>query len=128
MQNQAVEVLYRVRDKIDKHWIKKTLAINKYGHGVPPTDSEACAWCAVGALDCEARDVPQAVREKLEQLLAKQAELMIGQLPNWLKENRRTIEFYNDTYLTTKEDMLAMIDKAIAQATQTTETVTNVER
>ena len=88
------KVLVKARSLIEKGWTQKALARDAHGEKVHPKDPNACEWCATGAL--------RAVLVNISDY----SDLLTSQAPS-------DIILFNDNTNTTKEDILAVFDKAI---------------
>ena len=93
------DVLVKARSLVEKGWTQGVAARNDYGYHVEPTDSDACYWCATGAI--------QAVLPK-DVLFSDYCDLLASEAPY-------DIVLFNDDADTTKEDILKVYDKAIAR-------------
>jgi hypothetical protein len=102
---EVVEKLQEARALIERGWCKFASAKTAHGNHVDPTSEYAVSWCAYGAITRVEPDSNEAFV----------ALLMRLELPaEWDDEN--AIGDYNDDVRTTKEDILALFDRAIAKA------------
>lgn len=93
------EILIAAKANIEKGWCQGVPAIDAYGNPVLPGAESACAFCILGALRraggfTGAVDARNAIAELVPH----------GLVANW-----------NDTAGRTKEEVLALFDKAIAR-------------
>jgi len=102
------EVLVKARELVEKGWTKGAMARNKYRHRVQFDSLCAVKFCAIGAISRSAKDRPSD-QEKLD-ISARKAIRKINELDS--------ISVFNDSDDTTKADVLAAFDKAIAYASE----------
>ena len=93
------EVLVKAKALVEKGWTQEVSARDDYGYHVEPTDSNACYWCATGALQAV---LPRNV------LFSDYCDLLTREAPC-------DIILFNDDADTTKEDILKVYDEAIAR-------------
>lgn len=115
MKSLQLETLHRIRDKIANHWIKGDYARDASGDDVDTTSPKACTWCLVGAIESETLGSKRPYFEDTntkDTLYYKTKKLItdVAQVVN--------LESYNDKSTTTKEDILAIVDKAIASCVE----------
>ena len=91
--------LIKARALIEKGWTQGAFAKDKYGETVGTTDPTASQWCATGALMA---------------IVGTRARYSycVKLLDQILQEG---IIIFNDSPCRTKEDILALYDKAIAE-------------
>ncbi len=95
------ELLLQARAKIEKGWCKGAEAKDEGGRSVPPDSAEAVAFCIFGA-------TPGAALPPLRTAL----RVRLGR-PPW---DPASLADYNDGPWRTKEEILALVDKAITLA------------
>ena len=91
--------LIKARALIEKGWAQGAFAKDKYGETVGTTDPTACQWCATGAL------MAIVGKEARYSYCVKLLEEILQQ----------SIIIFNDSRCRTKEEVLALYDKAIAE-------------
>ena len=101
----TLDVLKAARAKLAQGWTQEMLARDWQGAEVPSHSDEALCWCMVGAIHA----VTQSEEERNAALL--QLELSLGQ-----GELCECVTEFNDDDGTTIEDVLALCDRAIAEA------------
>jgi hypothetical protein len=93
------DVLITARARCEKGWCQKAAAVDAEGNRVDTVSDEAVAWCMLGGMvECD-YDTWDPARNLL-------MEFLDGQY----------ISQFNDTPGRTKEEVLAIFDKAIAAA------------
>lgn len=97
----TLDVLKAARAKLAQGWTQEMLARDWQGAEVPSHSDEALCWCAVGAVYA----VTQSEEERDAAL--NQLALSLG---------HGDIENFNDRDDTTQADVLALYDRAIAEA------------
>lgn len=96
----VAESLYGIREIIKKGWCQGVSALDSDGNEVHPYSGFAVEWCLSGAIECylhspsEALDVTYALRSA--------GEIVLEDISLWNDDERRT-----------KEEVIALIDKAI---------------
>lgn len=109
------EILKQARDLIGTpgKWCKKTMARNQEGNGVANWDTNACAWCAVGAClrVCGDSTNSQVFVSKtpIYSFLCKAMEKKYGLLADTLAE-------FNDLPKTTHDMIMGLFNDAIQLA------------
>lgn len=109
----TIPMLQRIRATIEKGWCRGELARDKKWAKVDITSPEACTWCAEGAIALECMRERSAVWNKYCDAVCLALRPFI---PDIFKN--RGLFRYNDSTTTTKEDILALFDKAINQLEQ----------
>lgn len=100
------EFLTRLRARIDTAWTKGTWGKNKEGRTVLAMAEDACQWCLEGAVQKECGTAGDSVIHEFSTFISPF-------LPPHRSNNNRLFDFNDDTH-TKKEDVLKVIDKAIA--------------
>jgi hypothetical protein len=98
--NTPKEILIAARAKIEEGWCRKSYARDRQGNTVYSGNPAASSWCMAGAVAAAANNEELALREPFRLL-----DEVIG--------NGGNIEAYNDAPERTKEEVLAIFDKAI---------------
>jgi hypothetical protein len=98
----AAEVLRAARARVEQGWTRGGCAVDRNGDPVGATNDTAVCWCAFGAI--MATDLGVAGADAV----AAFGRVISG-----------NIVAFNDDPSTTKEDVLAAFDKAIALAEET---------
>lgn len=98
-------LLQNTRALIVRGWNQGTFAQNAKGEAVTSGDPEACSWCLIGALGTAAKDHETAF-DRAYDILRKLMPIGSYSLSLW-----------NDLPGRTQADVLALIDRAIAQMT-----------
>lgn len=107
------KILTRIRNRLDQGFCQKYMAVNANGLEVDSLDSTAERWCMLGAIEKEIY-----------------SDLYLSEYPDTNKVNYNTVRSYianqidysvgihtwNDSH--TKEEVLALLDKVIAEAPQ----------
>ena len=97
-----IQTLQKLREKIIAGWTQCTSARNSLGLPVEMDSPEACQFCIMGGLDAVTGD---------DYTVWKQALLFLNEaLPT---DFYGTVISYNDTPSRTKEEMVALVDRAI---------------
>lgn len=117
MQSLTLEILYKVREKLAKHWTKGAYARANDGVTVPSTSTAACSWCMVGAIQsvCYGQDEPTTA-EGIIRLIADKKDYYAS---------KSKITSYNDRLATTNQDVLAWIDRTIQKVKETENAIPN---
>jgi hypothetical protein len=103
MDNEIKDALFKVRSKIEQGWTRKTFARNFEGMPVSLCSSDACEFCLVGAIF---KVTALSKFGLLSDVMgAVGAACGHGSLIIW-----------NDSPNRTKEEVLAVVDKAIVNA------------
>jgi hypothetical protein len=102
---KTVQVLERVRARVASGWCQRAWARDEDGNPLQEESNPlACRWCLGGALALEGNDVSgDSACALLERLIRDRHEA-------------DTIVGYNDRHGRTKEDVLQLIDQALAFA------------
>ena len=95
-------VLTRALKRIKKGWCQENYAIDKNGEDVDPCGDKAVAWCALGAIDSIIPNEFSIINDCEKTLLSM------------IKGN--SISHWNDAKKRTKEEVVALFEKAIAKA------------
>ena len=86
--------------KNKEHWCKEDLAQDKEGRSVDVCDEDAHSWCILGA-------VTKVFNYSYEY------ESAISALKSQLPPDYKSIDEYNDHFMTTHQDILDLFDDAI---------------
>lgn len=103
------EFLTKVRARLEKGWTKGAFARDKTEKDVPVSYSQdACSWCMEGAIITE--------RNKLRDYAPYCDSVLQKTLNPFLPAEYKNMRFarFNDAPETSKEDVLAVFDSAIA--------------
>jgi hypothetical protein len=103
---QLIQDLKATRSNIEKGWIKGAFAQKLDGEACESINPEACCFCLAGAAINATRD--ELLSEKRWYALGKALESVIG----------GSIITFNDGDGRTLEEILAVIDQAIEEATK----------
>lgn len=103
----VLEALRGGRERILRGWTKGDYARDAAGTNVAADDPTATCWCAVGAVDAAAGDANVA-------FLAGNV-LATGLQGPWA---RLCVTTFNDAPTTTRDDVVALFDHAIAEASR----------
>jgi hypothetical protein len=98
------EILVLAKEKISKpeNWTKSASARNKNGEDTYPTNSDAVCFCSIGAIQSVSKYTGDEAIDILRRVL----------YPN----NWYGVAAFNDSHLTTHEDVMKAFDKAIEAA------------
>lgn len=105
------EILLKARTYIEKGWTQASHAKNSEGRHVPPTHPNAVCWCLEGAVVAQ-RETGVSLDDFILAMVA-----LADQIP---MESRRSgtvgeqVTFFNDNGITTQQEALEWLDKAIA--------------
>jgi hypothetical protein len=91
------KILEKVRKKLENGWCQGHLALDEQGRDVFPWDEKAICWCLYGAIESERKNVVD-----------------VAQFIRWLI-NYQLIEEWNDAPSRTQEEVLSLLDIAIAR-------------
>ena len=108
-------LLVEARDAIRSGWTKFAPARNKAGKRVDILDGSATCWCLTGSLDrvyFQDPDTHWGGPDELHPLRVAH-ELLVRFVPKTEYGIVATLADYNDLPSTTREDVIAMFDKAI---------------
>lgn len=108
------EYLSAAKALIEASWCKGSYAKIAKGEGTNARDPEATTFCAIGAA------IRVNASRKLNDTQIAAETLLIEALPAEWKES--CVEDYNDYHETTKEDIVALYDRAIV-ASKCTEAI-----
>lgn len=97
----ALRGLGEVRARIEKGWCQGEWALDAHGATTYEGSQRAASWCLSGA--CANVACEQGVRRILSRVV-------------WPESGTTSLVHFNDHVATCKEDVLAVIDKAIARA------------
>lgn len=120
------KVLRVARDVLArKGWAQGYLALGSHGGIISPLDPKACRFCAVGALEYSLEKffdsgwcrISATALERREEVFGDARRLLFEMVPK-ADEVYGCLEHYNDHCRTTKEDILALFDRAIERAEQ----------
>jgi len=114
--DQTMTILTKAREKIALGWCQEVYARDAKGKSVISNDVSACRWCVVGALSIAVEDCSHLFPEMLEFLSRFLPSAVSG-------EGESGLGNYNDARTTTQQDILALLDRAIAVAKKTEVTV-----
>ena len=106
------EILEQARALIERGWTQGTAARNSNGDHVSATSRHACEWCATGALYAIYETIPNWRDNRRTD---EAAILIRAAIPKGSNDFHETIVSFNDAIETTKADMLAVFDEAIAR-------------
>lgn len=105
----SIELLTQTKSLIANpdNWIKKNNAISATGRKVKPTSNRACKYCVLGALDRVSALNGFSYSDRNE---------AIYRLENEVKQvsDFRCVHWYNDAPKTRHNDVIAILDNAIA--------------
>lgn len=109
------EILTRAADLIapENAWAQGDLAFNQYGEFVYPDSTDACRWCAAGAIDASA--------EEGGALAAKRELIRFLGLPTVAKDDaypERAIGIWNDNIHRTQPEVVSALRAAAELAKQ----------
>jgi hypothetical protein len=107
----AKKVLTKTRELLSKEgaWGQHAFAYDKSDERIPWDDRRACCWCLEGGIKVSARRCAASRRHYNEALdLVKEEIVTLGFFGS--------VQGWNDRRDTTKEIVLAVIDRAIAKA------------
>lgn len=105
--SETVEILHRIRGLISdpNHWTKGVFATDQHGAAVPASDPTATCFCVAGAA--------MRVRSQIDEAdlihFREAKSIMRITAGGWLP-------IFNDDPLTTHQDVMSVIDKAIEMA------------
>ena len=110
---KAHEILTEARSLIERGWIQKMAACDRYGESVDVSDPTACKWCVVGAVWRTGGDAEGNANIELD--IAMNALYFSIPYIEDVNENFyvEEISYYNDDKETTKQRVLWWIDDAI---------------
>jgi hypothetical protein len=94
------EVLIAARAKIEQGWCQCYFAMDAEGNAVPSSDPAACRWCAVGAL---------------RSFIALGGENYYEARDRMERQHPQGLMHFNDIVADSKEQVLRLFDKAIAE-------------
>lgn len=111
-QREILKVLEQARSLIadEACWLQKVYAEDEYGHGVDPTDTAACAWCATGSIIRASRSYEGDSCHRAYLELAAHLPEDREDYPFWRIAN------FNDSH--THAEVLFLFDRAIARLRQ----------
>ena len=96
------DVLTQARALIEKGWTQDALARDAEGQDVYPKNSDACQWCATGAIWAVV-GISQAYLDAFDMI------------DNLVRDNYEDIGYFNDAPDTTQADVIKLFDEAIAR-------------
>ena len=118
----TLAVLTKARNLIDKKgWTQHAYARNRSGHSVDAADPGAVCFCMTGAIHLGARYTTRAgldplVRSMRIRYRSVAARHAVYQVLKKVRPSVSGIAAWNDVHATSKEEVLAVFDKAIAKA------------
>ena len=98
----SVEVLKRARELVANGWTRKTIARDANGRFVTVLSREATSFCVVGGLMRAQSEMGGFITRNLRRVLEIAADIEYRDIADWNDEPGRT-----------KEEVLAVYDKAI---------------
>lgn len=110
---KSSEVFKLARKKIEEGWCREAFARDKQGNVVAPCAPNACSWCFVGAVDAVAlRGTTDLHLNRARSLLSADKGLLV-----WSEVSILWHGFarWNDEHFRTKEDVLVLYDRIIAE-------------
>lgn len=121
MQPKLIETLYKIRDRVTKHWIKGALVRDGAGDRLNGARAPGgCEWCLLGAIQYEAHEDQEAY--EAHNLESKLINLVVTDIKERNPYSQtfcnsaydlQVITGYNDRAMTKKEDILAVLDNVI---------------
>lgn len=114
-KQRAIEMLSRIRARLQQGWIQGPCAVDKYGQAVLVDSKDACGWCLIGSLWAEKRRpgirAYQIAHSALNQAVeASRFKISHDQGPS-LFAARSPINF-NETPGRRKRDVLTIVERA----------------
>lgn len=117
--NKEVQVLRRIRTRLAKHWTQGYLAKDDEGRDVESLDPAARKWCMLGAIEKECLESGYAESSLIEKLQSLLSESVSDSCYTCTPEDyQEEIISFNDYEDTTRDAVLARVDKAIQKAQQ----------
>lgn len=102
------QILEKARELLLRGWTQRAFARNQYGTPVPSWATDACCWCAHGAIVRAQYELFGATAKALE---SNTVISCMEQLDVLL--NSADLSAFNDLLTTTQKDVLDLFDRAI---------------
>ena len=107
MNKNVLPFLKKAKQRIEGGWCQNHCALDKHGDPVIPASKDAVRFCIVGSARATELDFEESERFLLRE--EAYAYLCLGLPDHW----RNQLPRWNDFDIRTKEEVLALFDKAI---------------